>query len=142
MNGPLNADWYKSCEVELDALEKKDSWEVVDRLPHMNVLPSAWAFVSKDIHLEKYDSLKHDSVQGGHRQIQHLDFPDTFSPVVNWNTVRLMLILSQVLNLSSSQVDDVSVFVQSPTSDADVIETPKGFHPYSFPSIESILKSS
>jgi hypothetical protein len=45
MNGPLKADWYKSCEVELDALEeKKDSWEVVDRLPYMNVLPSTWAF--------------------------------------------------------------------------------------------------
>jgi hypothetical protein len=42
-----------------------------------------------------------------------------------------MLILSQVLNLSSSQVDYISAFVQgqSPIGDADLyIETPKGFH--------------
>jgi hypothetical protein len=130
MNGPLKADWYKSCKVELDALQKKDSWEVVDRLPHMNVLPSTWAFHVKRYPSGEIQKLKARFYAGGHHQIQHLDFSDTFSHVVNWTTVRLMLILSQVLNLlSSSQVDYISAFVQSPIGDADVyIETPKGFH--------------
>ena len=39
---------------------------------------------------------------------------DTFAPVINWTTVRLMLILTLILNLSTCQVDYTAAFVHSP----------------------------
>ena len=50
----------------------------------------------------------------GDKQIEGVDFFDTFAPVVNWTTVRLMLILSIVLGLSTRQVDYTAAFVHAP----------------------------
>jgi hypothetical protein len=64
---------------------------------------------------------------GGHRQIEGVDFFETFAPVVNWTTVRLLLILSQVLSLSSKQVDYTAAFVHAPITDTVYVEIPRGF---------------
>jgi hypothetical protein len=48
MNGPDKAGYWKACEIELNTLtQKRDAWDVVDREPWMNVLPSTWAFKCK-----------------------------------------------------------------------------------------------
>jgi hypothetical protein len=47
MNGPNRQGYWEACEKEFSTLEEKDSWEVVDRQPFMNVLPSTWAFKCK-----------------------------------------------------------------------------------------------
>jgi len=47
-------------------------------------------------------------------QIEGVDFFNTFAPVVQWATVRLLLNLSITLDLESVQVDYVSAFCQAP----------------------------
>jgi hypothetical protein len=64
---------------------------------------------------------------GGHRQIEGVDFSETFAPVVNWTTVRLLLVLSQVLNLSTKQVDYTAAFILAPINDTVYLEMPRGF---------------
>jgi hypothetical protein len=64
-----------------------------------------------------YQSTKLDFVRVGHRQIEGVDFFETFAPVVNWTTVRLLLVLSQVLNLSTKQVDYTAAFIHAPIND-------------------------
>ena len=55
----------------------------------------------------------------GDKQIDQVDlFADQlYSPVCNWTTTRLMLVLSIVLNLMTVQVDYTSVFVKDPIED-------------------------
>ena len=50
----------------------------------------------------------------GDKQIEGVDFFDTYAPVVNWTTVHLMLILSLILQLSTKQVDYTAAFVHAP----------------------------
>jgi hypothetical protein len=48
MSGPYKEGYWKACKKEIDTLMKKmDAWEVVDREPWMNILPSTWAFKCK-----------------------------------------------------------------------------------------------
>ena len=48
MNGLDREGYWKACEKELNTLtEGMDAWEVVNREPWMNVLPSTWAFKCK-----------------------------------------------------------------------------------------------
>ena len=47
-------------------------------------------------------------------KIEGVDYFDTFAPVVNWTTVRLMLILSVILGLETKQVDYTAAFVHAP----------------------------
>ncbi|KAG7341235.1 reverse transcriptase RNA-dependent DNA polymerase [Nitzschia inconspicua] len=127
MNGPNRDGFFDAMKTELKTLTDMDCWEVVERLPAMNVLPSTWAFKLKrypDGSVRKY---KARFCAGGHRQIEGVDFFETFAPVVNWTTVRLLLILSQVLGLASQQVDYTAAFVHAPIQEEVYVQMPRGF---------------
>ena len=91
---------------------KMEAWEVVDRNSTMNVLPGTWALKKKrrpDGTVTKY---KGRFCVRGDKQIDQVDFfaDQLYSPVCNWSTIRLMLVLSIVLNLMTVQVDYASAF--------------------------------
>ncbi|CAJ1961247.1 unnamed protein product [Cylindrotheca closterium] len=127
MNGPLRQGYWKAAEDEIEALKKKESWDVVDRTEGMNVLPSTWAFKCKRYPDGSVRKLKARFCVRGDRQIQDVDFHETWAPVVNWNTVRLMLILSQVLGLSTKQVDYTTAFLHAPIEEEVYVAMPRGF---------------
>jgi hypothetical protein len=127
MNGPHREGFLQAMAIELKTLTDMACWEVVPRVPGSNVLPSTWAFKLKrypDGSLSKY---KARFCAGGHRQIEGVDFFETFAPIVNWTTVRLLLILSQALNLATKQVDYTVAFVHAPIHDIVYVEMPRGF---------------
>ena len=80
----------------------------------MNVLPSTWAFKCKRYPDGMIRKLKARFCARGDKQIEGIDYFDTFAPVVNWTTVRLMLILSIILSLATRQVDYTAAFVHAP----------------------------
>ena len=127
MNGPLREGYIKATEVEIEALEEKDAWDVVDRESGMNVLPSTWAFKCKRYPDGRVRKLKARLCARGDRQIQGVDFHETWAQVVNWNTVRLMLVLSQVQGLATRQVDYTMAFLHAPIDSKVYVEMPKGF---------------
>mmetsp|Transcript_15060 Transcript_15060/g.36762 ORF Transcript_15060/g.36762 Transcript_15060/m.36762 type:complete len:970 (-) Transcript_15060:1237-4146(-) len=127
MSGPLSQGYWEAMKVEIDALNNKDSWEVLDRTSDMNVLPSTWAFKCKRYPDGRVRKLKARFCVRGDRQIQDVDFHETWAPVVNWNTVRLMLILSQVLKLSTQQVDYTTAFLHAPIEEEVYVAMPRGF---------------
>jgi Reverse transcriptase (RNA-dependent DNA polymerase) len=52
-------------------------------------------------------------VCSGDKQIEGVDFFDTYAPVVAWSTVRLLIVFSVTLGLVTKQVDYTQVFVQA-----------------------------
>jgi Reverse transcriptase (RNA-dependent DNA polymerase) len=80
----------------------------------MNVLLGIWAFKIKRFPDGAAKNLKARYCARGDRQIEGVNFFDTFAPVVSWTTVRLMLILSAILDLSSQLVDYIAAFVHGP----------------------------
>ena len=115
MNGPDRQGYWEACQKEIKTLvEEKDAWDVVDKQDWMNVLPSTWAFKCKRYPSGAIRKLKARFCARGDRQLEGVDFFDTFAPVVNWTTVRLMLILSIILGLSTKQVDYTAAFVHAP----------------------------
>lgn len=95
----------------------------------MNVLPSVWAFKCKRFPDGLVRKLKARFCVRGDCQIDGVDVFDTFAPVVSWTTVRLLLILSVVLGLSTAQVDYTAAFVQAPLGEGEevFVEMPRGF---------------
>ena len=79
----------------------------------MNVLPSAWAFKIKRYPDGLVKKLKARFCARGDRQKEGVDFFDTFAPVVNWTTVRMLLILTAQLGLATKQVDYTAAFVHA-----------------------------
>jgi hypothetical protein len=46
--GPFQAEFWQAMRVELNTLTNEfKCWDLVPHLPHMNILPSTWAFKIK-----------------------------------------------------------------------------------------------
>ena len=101
INGPFAQEYWEAACVEVETLEKMDAWDVVDRTPDMNVLPSTWAFKCKRFPDGLIKKFKARFCARGDRQIAGVDYFETYAPVVQWTTVRLMLILESLLDLKS-----------------------------------------
>ena len=119
-NGILRVDdkerkvWDEAIEKELKSLTELGSFEMIDNPRGSNVLQSTWAFRKNwypDGALKKY---KVRFCVRGDQQINGLDMFDTYAPVVSGITIRLLLVLSLILNLEPQQVDYTHTFCQAP----------------------------
>ncbi len=131
MNGPDALGYEKAMDEEYYSLKALDPWDEVPRSEAIekgaNILPSTWAFKCKrypDGTVKKY---KARWCIRGDRQIEGVDFFETYAPVVSWSTVRLLLIMSIVLGLATRQVDYTLAFVQADLDVEVYCEMPKRY---------------
>jgi hypothetical protein len=93
----------------------------------LKILPAIWSFRRK--RAPDWSILKHKArvcPHGGH-QVEGEHFWETYAPVINWRTVRLVLILSLLADLKSRQIDYVNAYTQAP-ADCDIfMSIPAGF---------------
>ena len=127
MSGSNKEGFTDASIVEISTLQHMDAWTQVLRTAAMNVLPSTWAFKIKRFPDGLIRKLKARFCVRGDKQIEGIDFFDTFAPVVQWSTVRLLLVLSLTLNLATKQVDYVSAFCQAPIEEDVYVELPLGW---------------
>ena len=106
--------WDVAMVKALKSLRNLGSIQMVSRPRGVNILASTWAFRKKrypDGALKKFKA--RFCVTRG-QTIDGMDVFETFAPVMGWITVRLLLILSIVLQLETQQVDYTNAFFQAP----------------------------
>ncbi len=89
-----------------------DAWSVIDRLDH-HVIASTRAFKCKGYPDGLIKKFKARFCARGDQQIEGIDFFETYAPVVQWTTIRLMLILEILLGLKSKQGDITCAFLHA-----------------------------
>ena len=112
---------------ELKGLRDLGSFKMVNRPRGANTLASTWAFKKKRFPDGALKKFKARFCVRGDQKIEGLDVFETFSPVVVWITVRLLLILSMTLQLQTQQVDYTNAFCQAPLDQTVFVELPAGF---------------
>ncbi|EJK66248.1 hypothetical protein THAOC_12847, partial [Thalassiosira oceanica] len=122
-------DFWEAAKTEIRTLEEMDAWRVVDRTPDMNVIGGTWAFKIKRFPDGWIKKFKARFCARGDQQLEGVDFFETYAPVVQWSTVRLMLILEILLKLKSKQGDITAAFLHAdiPENENVYVEMPKGF---------------
>jgi len=131
MKADDNDQFLVSMKEEIDNLLKNQIYEVVpiDTVPrNKTILDAVWSHRRK----QKPDGTvyRHRSriCANGKQQVKGHDFQETFSPVVSWTTVRLLLILSNLLGLKTRQVDYVQAFPQAELEEDVYMKIPNGFY--------------
>ena len=129
MNDPFKEEFWKAACVEVKTLEGMDSWEVVDRTEDMNILQSIWAFKIKRFPDGLIKKFKARFCARGDQQLEGINFFETYAPVVQWTTVRLLLILKILLKLKSKQGDVTAAFLHGKLEEGEniFVEMPTGF---------------
>ena len=141
-NGPFADDYWKAMQVEIATLESMGAWEIVDRADDMNVIDSTWAFKCKRYPDGLIKKFKARFCARGDQQLEGIDFFETYAPVVQWTTVRLMLILEVLLGLKSKQGDVTAAFLHAdiPEGKNVFVDMPRGFEQYTKSGRKKCLK--
>ena len=128
MSSPYKKEWTKAMEIELEQLNRTNTWKLVPRPSNKPIIKGRWVYKTKlnpDGSINKY---KARWVAKGYEQKQGINYFDTFANTVKPTTYRLLLIASAINNQSIKQQDIISTF---PNTDIDTeiyIEQPTGFN--------------
>jgi hypothetical protein len=115
-NGPFKEKWWEAMEAEVDVLENDlEAWELVPIPddPDVNILQSTWAFRVKRFPDGLVKKFKARFCVRGDQQKEGVDFFETWSPVVQWTTVRSMMLLAANQQLVTAQADITAAFVHA-----------------------------
>ena len=142
LSGPYAEEFWKAMDKEIESLENKGTWEVVDRssVPKgVKVIPGTWTQKVKrrpDGRLNKFKSrwcfrgdLERDSYVG-----------NPYAPLVGWPTVRASLLLAATHGWKSRQVDFTLAFCQSPQKREVYMELPQYYRPNGCDGRDAVLR--
>ena len=88
-----------------------NAWEVVDCENDMNSIKSIWAFKLKRYPDKLIKKFKTHFCDRGNMQMEGIDLFQIYDPLVQWTTLRLMLILEILLGIKSKQGDVTAAFL-------------------------------
>ena len=125
------ADFEKVQVPEIRGLEKLGVFKyhkISSLLKAAQLLNSIWSYHRK--RNPTGELLKHKAriCTDSSQQKFGIDYWQTYAPVDNWSTVRLVLVLSAILDLKSCQVDFAQAFPQAPLSDPVYLKIPQGWY--------------
>ncbi len=119
--------WRQSMEDEFDAHIKNKTWDLIEWKPEMNLTGSTWTFkVKRD---ENGTPIKYESrlCAQGYSQIPGIDYDTTYAPVVDVNTIRLLLCFAANQSLTIYQADIPTAYLNAELNDKVYMKQPVGF---------------
>jgi len=128
---PDVADFLKAQLPELQGLVKMDVFDllpIAQKPSHARLLSSIWSYRRKRNPIGDIIKWKARLCVDGSQQLHGRDYWETYAPVVSWASVRLLLLLSTILNLKSRQVDYTQAFPQAVLDDPVYMRLPQGFY--------------
>ena len=137
---PDKAEWIKAAETEIAELEAHGVWEEVpmSEVGNYQIVPSTWVFRLKRapdgtvLKRKARICLRGDLMKG---------FPDTYSPVVAFSTIRMFLVISLMLDFKTCSIDFSNAFVQAKMKDTVYMKVPQGFKASSNDKCLKLLRS-
>ncbi|CAD7080035.1 unnamed protein product [Hermetia illucens] len=105
MNSGEVENWAEAIQEELDAHEQNETWSTVPRKTDRKPIDSKWLFkVIRDTSGDVY-RYKARLCARGFQQKQGLDYTETFSPVVRYDSLRVLLAMVTEQDLELTQFD-------------------------------------
>ena len=135
LSGPHSEEYMAAMKKEVKQLIKQKTWTAIHRkdVPTTDtgqsrpILRGTWAFKLKRLPDGSPSKFKARYCVRGDLQREGIDYFETYAPVVQWSTVRLLLTLILSNNWTTKQVDYTNAFAQATLNEEVYIESPRGF---------------
>lgn len=116
--------WQAAIDEELNSLRVNNTWDLVKRPKNTNIVGCKWVFKIKPG--KNGEIYKARLVAKGYSQREGIDFNETFSPVVRYETIRTLLAIAATEDLEIVQFDVKTAFLNG-TLDMEVyMKIPEG----------------
>jgi len=103
--------WLVATRSELKSMDDNKVWNLVDLTDGARSIDCKWVFKSKTNQDGNISIYKARLVVKGFRQVQGVDYDETFSPVPMLKSVRIMLALTAYFNWEILQMDVKTTFL-------------------------------
>jgi histone deacetylase 1/2 len=127
LNGPYAQFWLQAILEELASLQQNGTWVLVPRTAGMKVLPCKWVFTIKTDADGRPTRFKARLVAGGHRQVEGIDYEETYAPVSRHTTLRTFLSVAARRRWKVHQVDIKTAFLYGDIDTEVYMMQPPGF---------------
>ena len=124
---PNKVKWKEAMEKEMESLHKNDVWDLVKLPKGRKAVGSKWVFklkVGPDGMVHRH---KARLVAQGFSQKYGLDYDETFSPVVRFESLRTVIALAVQNGLKLHQMDVTTAFLNGELDEEVYMKQPEGF---------------
>ena len=128
-------------QLEYEALMKNHTWDLVPLPPNKKAIGCKWVFRVKENAYGSINKFKARLVAKGFNQVQGFDFSETFSPVVKFVTIRLILTLAITNQWTLVQLDVNNAFLNGLLNETVYMSQPPGFHQSNSPMVCKLNKA-
>jgi len=127
MDRPDSDEWLGAMESEMKSMYDNHVWDLV--VPPQGVKPieNKWVFKRKTDMDENLTVYKARLVAKGYRQIQGVDYDETFSPVAMFKSIRILLALAAFYDYEIWQMDVKTAFLNGDLEEVVYMTQPMGF---------------
>jgi hypothetical protein len=129
-------------QAKLLVLSNNQTWVLVPRPPHTNIIQIKWIFRVKKHADSTLDRYKARLVANGFTQQSGLDYTETFSSVIKFQTIRMVIALVATFHWPIKQLDISNAFLHGRLDKPFYMEQPVGFRDSSYPDYVCKLRQS
>lgn len=127
MESEESIQWKSAIEDEYKSLLTNCTWILVKRPTNQNVVGCNWVFKIKPGYTRVPEWYKARLVAKGFTQCYGIDYNETFSPVLKYNSLRTILSITVHHNLEISLLYVKTAFLYRELNEQVFMEQPKGF---------------
>ena len=120
-------NWKEAMEAEYQSLCTNQVWDLVPPPKDCKVINSKWVFKCKLGERGQVERYKARLVAQGYSQRPGIDYEETFSPVVRFESVRSVIALAAHENMKLHQMDVKTAFLNGKLQEEVFIRQPEGF---------------
>jgi hypothetical protein len=142
MHGDHQEQYLEAMKIEVASLLQQRTWKTTPHSEVGRVLKFTWVFKFKRLPDGTPSKFKARFCVRGDLQKEGIDFFETYAPVYQWSTVRMILTMVLQNGWATKQVDCTNAFAQAKMKETVYIEAPKLYGPKSGKdSVVLLLKS-
>jgi hypothetical protein len=123
---PEAQDWAEAHKYEIGRLEKMGVWEIVDLPKGQKAIPYSEVFRDKRGPDGVIEARRARIVAGGHRQIEGVDYDETFAAAAKMPSVRVVLANAAIRDWEIHHVDVKSAYLNAPIDKVVYMKPPQG----------------
>ena len=122
-----NKKWKEAMSAEIEAIERKQTWELTVLPKGVKPIGAKWVFktkLNKDGDVEKF---KGRLVAKGYAQRHGIDYTEVFAPMTRLDTIRVILAMAAQFYREVFQLNVKSAFLHGELKEKVFVQQPKGF---------------
>ncbi|KAK1644404.1 hypothetical protein QYE76_062209, partial [Lolium multiflorum] len=127
MMSPDSNKWQEAMKSEMGSMYDNKVWTLVDLPDSRKAVENKWIFKRKTDADGNITVYKARLVAKGFRQIQGVDYDETFSPVAKLKSVRILLAIATFFDYEIWQMDVKTAFLNGDIEEELYMVQPKGF---------------